>query len=90
MTAPSPKISLLPLETPLLDIYSLLNSDPQTLSLKGQDWQAYADASFSGLYIESSGQYWRAVAGYPLWAYQDYLLVYDNQAIKLYRFYPSN
>jgi hypothetical protein len=28
------------------------------------------------------------VAGYPLWASEDFLLVYDEDAFKLYQFWP--
>jgi hypothetical protein len=58
------------------------------LELDGNGWSAIPDDSYTKLRLHEAGRSWRAVAGYPLWASEDFLLVYDEDAFKLYQFWP--
>ena len=59
---------------------------PDSRKLSGTDWTASPDDAYVRLRLEPTGRNWRAVAGYPLWAQDDFLLVYDDEQIQLYRF----
>ncbi len=58
------------------------------LELEGNGWSAIPDDGYTKLRLHDAGRSWRAVAGYPLWASEDFLLVYDDDAFKLYQFWP--
>ncbi len=83
-----------PNETPaaIFEPFSLLGDDPENprlpepsqLSLQGNGWTASADGSFTRVQLEE-GKSWRAVAGYPLWAFADFLLVYREGQLALYQ-----
>ena len=59
---------------------------PNTRKLSGTDWTASPDDAYVRLRLGPTGRNWRAVAGYPLWAHEDFLLVYDDGQVQLYRF----
>jgi hypothetical protein len=76
----------------LFDPISLLGRNPrrsvlppvETLQLQGNGWRAAPDGRFTRLYMEESSRSWRAVAGYPLWVYEDFLLVFEAGELFLY------
>ena len=59
---------------------------PGTLELSGVGWTALPDDAYTRLRLGSTGRNWRAVAGYPLWAHGDFLLVLEAEQVQLYRF----
>lgn len=60
--------------------------DPERLLLNGDGWQALPDDDYTRIQLDTSERGWRAVAGTPLWAFGDFLLVYHDDAFQLYRF----
>lgn len=70
-----------------------LEQDPATVEpaeteasgITGGGWTATQDGSYTRLRLESANRSWRAVAGTPLWAHGQFLLVIDQDELKLYQ-----
>ena len=58
---------------------------PETL-VSGGGWTASPDDAYTRVRLGPTGRNWRAVAGYPLWAHEDFLLVFEAGQVQLYRF----
>ena len=58
---------------------------PETL-VSGAGWTASPDDAYTRLRLEPTGRNWRAVAGYPLFAHGNFLLVFEEEQVQLYRF----
>lgn len=78
----------------VIDLAALLGNlsdvtlpDPEELSLQGDGWTATPDGAYTRLTLtEDQGRSWLSVAGYPLWAHGDFLLVYHQDELVLYQF----
>lgn len=78
------------------DIFGLLQKDAASdivsvkegaaLNLDGNAWQSFAFENLSAVRV-ANGDSWLAVAGTPLWAYEDYLVVEHAGEVLLYRVY---
>lgn len=80
---------------PLFDPRSVLGTRPadtlpalEGLELAGRGWQAQADDRFTRITDLETGKSYRAIAGFPLWAFEDYVLVYLDQQLDLYLLLP--
>ncbi len=67
-----------------------LNPDPSqldagALELSGRTWQATPESGYVRLNFDD-GSSWRAVVGFPLWAFGDYLVVFQDTRILVYGF----
>lgn len=58
----------------------------ERLELTGNGWRAVPDGRFTRIHLEDGARSWRAVAGYPVWAYEDFLLVFEAGELILYSF----
>ena len=59
----------------------------QSLELTGRGWRAEPDGIYTRITLQASGQSWRALIGYPLWAHEEHLLVFVDNDIALYTIY---
>lgn len=55
-------------------------------NLQGKGWTAIPEGKYTTIHFKETGQVWRAVAGIPRWAYEEYLLVQQGNDLVLYRF----
>ncbi len=76
---------------PLFDPRSVLGARPaenlprlEGLQLAGRGWHAQADEGFTRITDFESGKSFRAIAGLPVWAYEEFLLIYLEDQIDLY------
>lgn len=60
------------------------SSEEGGLELSGNGWQAFVEGDYTRIEVADTGQAWRAMPGVPIWAYEDYLLVYWDGQIVLY------
>lgn len=58
------------------------------LELTGRGWNAQADEGFTRITDFASGKSYRAIAGSPIWAFEDFLLVYFDDRLDLYWLLP--
>lgn len=78
------------------DIFALLQQDPAsemlnvvegaTLSLEGANWQSFAFENLTAIRVPN-GDSWLTVAGTPLWAFDNYLIVEHAGEVLIYRVY---
>lgn len=75
------------LTEPLFALSSLVQGGrvvpPAGVRVAGQGWEARRDGQFTALTVGDRS--WRALVGQPLWAGNDFLLVYAAQEVVLYR-----
>lgn len=58
------------------------------LQLTGVGWYAQADDGFTRISDFASGKSFRAIAGFPLWAFDEFLLIYLDEQLDLYWLLP--
>ena len=58
------------------------------LQLTGNGWRAQADGGFTRITDFASGKSFRAIAGFPIWVFEEFLLVYLNNQLDLYLLLP--
>lgn len=66
------------------DTLSVIEGMP--LSLAGRNWQSFAFEELTAIQVQT-GDSWLPIAGTPIWAYQDYVLVLQGNEVLLYRIY---
>lgn len=85
--------------TPIVqDVFGLLQQDSGSdalsviegmpLSLEGSNWQSFAFEHLTAIRVQN-GDSWLPIAGTPIWAYQDYVLVVQGSEVLLYKIYLS-
>ena len=89
-TAP-PEMFPKTLPDPLFSLSALLQQgqlEPPKGALNGKGWQAVRDGPYTVL--SEGSRRWRAVVGQPLWAGNDFLLVYARPQVVLYEVTPPS